>query len=137
MYCQKCGTELVADARFCKECGSPIMESNKTEPIQEQVKVQKSRTLAGVLGILLGSYGIHNFYLGRTERGLAQLLLTLCAGGFTLTIFPIDYFMPFLTRYVHNEVTVGTLVCAWGIAEGIFILAKRTNTDTKGDPLKD
>ena len=36
--------------------------------------VQKSRVAAGILAILLGTYGIHSFYLGNTSRGLLQLL---------------------------------------------------------------
>ena len=39
--------------------------------------VQKSRVAAGILAILLGTYGIHSFYLGNTSRGLLQLLLSL------------------------------------------------------------
>ena len=30
--------------------------------------VQKSRVAAGILAILLGTYGIHSFYLGNTSR---------------------------------------------------------------------
>ena len=43
--------------------------------------VQKSRVAAGILAILLGTYGIHSFYLGNTSRGLLQLLLSLFTCG--------------------------------------------------------
>ena len=42
---------------------------------------QKSRMAAGILAILLGTYGVHSFYLGNTSRGLLQLLLTLLTCG--------------------------------------------------------
>jgi predicted membrane protein len=34
----------------------------------------KSKTTAGVLGILLGSVGGHYFYMGKTGKGVACLL---------------------------------------------------------------
>lgn len=34
----------------------------------------KSKTTAGVLGILLGSVGAHYFYMGKTGKGVACLL---------------------------------------------------------------
>ncbi len=36
---------------------------------------------AGVLAILLGSLGIHKFYLGRTTAGIIQLVLGVCGIG--------------------------------------------------------
>ena len=35
---------------------------------------QKSKIIAGILGIFLGGFGIHNFYLGRTTRAVIQLV---------------------------------------------------------------
>ncbi len=37
--------------------------------------MQKSRTVYIILGLFLGSLGIHNFYAGRTGVAIAQLLL--------------------------------------------------------------
>jgi len=36
---------------------------------------------AGVLGILLGGFGIHKFYLGYTKEGIIQLVVTLVTCG--------------------------------------------------------
>lgn len=35
---------------------------------------QKSRIAAGLFGMLMGTFGVHNFYLGNTQRGLIQIL---------------------------------------------------------------
>lgn len=35
----------------------------------------KDRTVYTVLAILLGSYGVHNFYAGNKDKAIAQLLL--------------------------------------------------------------
>ena len=38
----------------------------------------KSRIIAGVLGILLGSFGIHKFYMGNIIAGVVYLLFSWC-----------------------------------------------------------
>lgn len=48
---------------------------------------QKSKIVAGLLGLFLGTLGIHNFYLGYTGKAVAQLLLTLI--GWIILIGPI------------------------------------------------
>lgn len=76
--------------------------------------IQKSRIAAGILAMLLGTYGIHSFYLGNTSRGLLQLLVSLLTCG------------------------VGAIiVMIWGILDGIKILDGRINTDANGVFLKD
>lgn len=75
---------------------------------------QKSRIAAGILAILLGTYGIHSFYLGNNSRGLMQLLISLLTCG------------------------VGAIVIMiWGVLDGIKILDGRINTDANGVFLKD
>lgn len=76
--------------------------------------IQKSRTAAGILAILLGAYGIHSFYLGNTSRGLVQILVSLLTCGFGAIAMEI-----------------------WGILEGIKLLDGRINTDANGVFLKD
>ncbi|MBW3094910.1 TM2 domain-containing protein [Bifidobacterium sp. 64T4] len=62
---------------------------------------QKSKLAAGLLGIFLGSLGVHNFYLGNTGKAVAQLLLTLL--GWIVLIGP-------------------AIAGIWGLIEGILIL---------------
>ncbi|HUK81429.1 MAG TPA: NINE protein [Verrucomicrobiae bacterium] len=72
---------------------------------------RKSKVAAGLLGILLGGWGIHRFYLGYVGVGIAQIVVTLVTCG------------------------VGAL---WGFIEGILILAGSTiTTDAGGQPLTD
>ena len=42
---------------------------------------ESKRVTAGVLAILLGSLGVHKFYLGYTTPGIIQLLLGCCGVG--------------------------------------------------------
>jgi len=37
---------------------------------------------AGLLGIFLGAFGVHKFYLGMPTPGIIELVITVCTGGF-------------------------------------------------------
>lgn len=102
-FCYHCGKQVMLGAVVCMNCGVAV--ANGTA---------KSKIAAGILGILLGSFGVHNFYLGYTGKAVAQLLITVLTCGFGAAISSI-----------------------WGIIEGIMILTGSINTDAKGIPLKD
>ncbi|WP_199731560.1 TM2 domain-containing protein [Leucobacter sp. OH1287] len=77
---------------------------------------QKSKLAAGLLGILLGTFGVHNFYLGYTGKAVAQLLISVLSLGFLAFVSAI-----------------------WGLIEGILILVAQPGTahsvDARGVPL--
>lgn len=78
---------------------------------------QKSRIAAALLGILFGVFGVHNFYLGNTGRGTAQLLLGTLGLGLC---------------------GIGPIVSAiWGFVEGIRLLKDTVPTDGHGIPFID
>ncbi len=62
----------------------------------------KEKTVAGILGILLGGFGAHHFYLGSTNSGLIMLGATVVtcglaslvglAEGILLLVMPQDEF---------------------------------------------
>lgn len=70
----------------------------------------KSKMVAGLLGVFLGSLGVHRFYLGYTGIGVAQIFVSLFTCG------------------------VGGW---WGIIEGIMILTGSFDRDARGRPLRD
>ncbi len=43
--------------------------------------MSKSKVAFVLLGVFLGSLGIHNFYIGRTKQGVIQLLISLLSAG--------------------------------------------------------
>ncbi|MCQ1953174.1 TM2 domain-containing protein [Arthrobacter sp. zg-Y238] len=63
-----------------------------------------------MLGIFLGGFGVHRFYLGNNSVGIAQLVLTCFTG----------------------------MGAVWGFVEGLMILcnARSFRTDAHGIPLK-
>lgn len=74
---------------------------------------QKSKIAAGVLGILVGSFGVHNFYLGYVSRGLIQLLVSIIGGALTCGLAAFGMWV-------------------WALIEGIFILTGRIAVDANG-----
>lgn len=82
----------------------------------------KSKLAAGLLGIFLGIFGIHNFYLGYTENAVIQLVLSIV--GFILCIIGIGIF-----------IVIGVWV--WSFVESIMILTDKIDCDSKGNPLTD
>jgi TM2 domain-containing membrane protein YozV len=98
MFCKQCGKEIPEGTLFCSYCGARQVAEETTgetssasaaaSPVATTVE-SKSKIAAGVLAILLGSLGIHKFYLGYTTQGLIMLLVTVLASWFTLGLAAI------------------------------------------------
>ena len=73
---------------------------------------QKHKIVAGLLGLFLGTLGIHNFYLGYAGKGIAQLLMTILSFGF---LSPVTWL--------------------WSLIESILILTDSNYLDARGIPL--
>lgn len=121
MFCKHCGKE--SETEICEECQkaqnesainveATRIESNNTSASSNPNA--KSKMAAGLLGIFLGAFGVHNFYLGFTGKAIAQLLITLLTCGMLSFASAI-----------------------WGLIEGILILTGSMNTDADGNPLRD
>ncbi len=106
LYCRNCGTLINSGAVICVACGCAV--NNKTVVTAGT----KSKMAAGLLGIFLGAFGVHNFYLGYTTKAVIQLLMTLLSCGI-----------------------LGFASEIWGLVEGILILTGNINTDAEGNPL--
>lgn len=109
LYCPHCGNQTATGAVVCVQCGTAL-NGGKTA-----AGIQKSKIAAGLLGIFLGVFGVHNFYLGYTGKAVAQLLITVLTCGACAFVSAI-----------------------WGLIEGILILTGSTITaDANGVPLGD
>ena len=114
-YCQNCGKPVAPNADVCLNCG--VRVTNNAAPANA-----KSKMAAGLLGIFLGSFGVHNFYLGYTAKAVTQLVLSLI--GILLSCVFVGIFL-----------TMGIWI--WGLVEGIMILSGKINTDAQGNPLSE
>ena len=133
MICPNCKFQIDDGSTTCPICGAAV---------QTVKPAGKSKVAAGVLGILLGWIGVHNFYLGYTKKAVLQLLLTIGAmvigavGGFIATLLTAIY-IGFLLLPVVEIIAGGMSLAAfvWGLVEGIMILTGKIGADAKGDPL--
>jgi len=131
--CVRCGVQAGRGNSFCPNCGEA---SNPMAQICIRCGInlvgavsygnQKSKVVAGILGVFLGYMGIHRFYLGHIGIGLAQLLVFLF-GTVVLGIVTCGV----------GFVLVPIIMYIWGFVEGIVILTGAGITkDAQGVPLK-
>ena len=115
--CVGCGHPPLADNRFCQHCGAETPDPAAYVCLRCGVRLvhapagapgARSQLAAGLLGIFLGSLGVHRFYLGHHAIGVAQLLVTFVTCG---------------------------LGAIWGFIEGILILTGGIDRDADGRPL--
>ena len=113
MFCPNCGNQAPDGANNCPNCGAGLnveqqAQNNQSNPVNGGEA--KSKLVAGLLGIFLGGFGIHNFYLGFTTKAVIQIIVSFVTCG---------------------------LGSWWGIIEGILILVGNIKVDANGVPLKD
>ena len=111
-FCGNCGAELNEGQDVCLKCGKQL--SKNTKPVTSGNGERKPKIAAGLLGIFLGTFGVHNFYLGFTGKAVAQLLITILSCGILSGVSAI-----------------------WGLIEGILILTGSINKDANGNSLAD
>lgn len=117
VVCPHCGVQVNTARNFCRNCGSQLPPQaavcvNCGVPVQGAGTGAKSKMAAGLLGIFLGVFGVHNFYLGYTSKAVAQLLLGTL--GACLAVGPV-------------------VSGIWGLVEGIMILTGSINKDAQGN----
>ena len=93
----------------------------------------KSSVAAGLLGIFLGAFGAHNWYLGEKKKGLIHVLLF--AGSFVVimlssivTAIALYSGIGFISAVFGFLAAIAYLVMMangiWGLVEGIIILVQ-------------
>lgn len=128
VICVNCGTKTGMGKNFCFHCGNQIKPNSEVCLIcgssarQVATTGAKSKILAGLLGIFLGSFGVHNFYLGYTSKAVIQLVCTIVG---------------FITSCLFFGVFIVSGIAIWGLIEGIMILCGKIDVDGQGNPLGD
>lgn len=126
--CSTCGAIVKDSDSICSNCGILLKSNNSYDGSKinsnsgynqsynnvgeyKNEQPQKSKVVAGILGILVGGLGIHRFYLGYVGIGILQIILTIITFG---------------------------AAGMWGFIEGILILCgSGITTDSNGRPLSD
>lgn len=93
--CTQCGAPIDPQAVACKYCGgkfifqpAPVYDASPSATVSPSLMQQplfldpginpswpiKNKLLAGILGIFLGGFGIHKFYMGKIGTGILYFL---------------------------------------------------------------
>ena len=125
MFCKQCGKPIDDGEELCEDCKKVINNETTTTPepeTEENTSSQnttanpnaKSKLAAALFGIFLGTFGVHNFYLGYNGKAIAQLLITILSCGALAFVSAI-----------------------WGLIEGILILTGSITVDADGNEFRD
>lgn len=111
--CPVCGAPVVYGSNVCANCGTvlganPNPVNNNFGSVQAAY-TQKSKVAAVLFALFFGAFGIHNFYLGYTNKAILQLVLGIACCGFVSGI--------------------------WAFVEAIQILTDSICVDANGVPL--
>lgn len=116
--CLNCGFAPFSSRNFCHSCAKAVNSPNQAMCTGcgsalsggAAAAGSKSKSTAGILAILLGAFGAHKFYLGRTNPALIMLaawVVGFCGG--------VVIFLPYVLCFA---------VWVVGIIEGIIMLGK-------------
>jgi TM2 domain-containing membrane protein YozV len=156
--CRKCEATLNDNSLFCNFCGAEQANYQNPRqnyqqqgyrqnppPYQQINPEQKSKLIASLLGIFLGIWGVHWFYLGYKKK--AWLNLGLFLTGFALGCAFLAFI--FLGLFFGKIFIVLGSVCMSfaplpllastiiGFVQGIEIISGSIKCDAKGIPLQD
>lgn len=95
-YCPNCGNQTNSEAAICVNCGVALKEAENVGNLGDKYKMT-----AGILAIFLGGFGVHNFYLGESKKGILKILL--CWTGISSILALIDAIKIFTDKYEINS----------------------------------
>ncbi len=108
-FCANCGQSVAAEAAVCLNCGAALKGGAGAGTSE------RSKLIAFLLALFLGTLGIHNFYLGYTKKAIIQLLCSLLLSWTVIVPIGIEI---------------------WALIEGIQALMGNL-PDADGNALKD
>jgi len=119
-FCRQCAAALNPEQIVCIQCGAAVKATGSSRSVGRDsvgggsIEGGKSKLMAGLLGILLGAFGVHKFYLGSWGWGIVFALAS--PPGNILISIAIGALMTFLT------VITGGLLAPVAVVIGILLL---------------
>jgi TM2 domain-containing membrane protein YozV len=120
-YCTKCGAINDETAQYCTNCQAflsppvgggyqPMQSVNQNAMVDWQKAGADKKMIAGILGILVGGFGIHKFMLGYTTEGIIMIVITIVTCGLGQIIGLIEGIIyltksdeDFVQTYIQNK----------------------------------
>ncbi len=114
MYCKQCGESINPNQAICVKCGVKVGEGNnycfncgKTIDPTASVclncgfavkkNMNSDKMILAIVALLVGTFGIHNFMMGESKKGVVKILL--CWTGISSIIALIDAIKLFTDKY--------------------------------------
>ncbi len=93
-FCANCGQPVAPEAAVCLSCGVAVKKANAGYGNYDKIVI-------ALICFFLGGFGIHNFMLGETKKGIVKIVCTLLCGiGGILAL--IDFIKILLDKYEVN-----------------------------------
>jgi TM2 domain-containing membrane protein YozV len=109
MNCSLCQAPYTSGTKYCGTCGNDVGKKD-TGGIESEEPSKKSYVTAVCLAGILGTLGIHHFYVGRWLHGLLDLSLLITA----IIFFSLSLWVPaillLLADLIHNTYFVYKLI---------------------------
>ena len=109
MNCSVCQATYTSGPKYCGSCGNDVGKKD-TSGIEAKEPSKKSSVTAVCLAGILGTLGIHHFYVGRWLHGLFDLSLLITA----IIFFSLSLWVPailfLLADLIHNTYFVYKLI---------------------------
>lgn len=88
-FCHNCGSSVTPNADYCMSCGVSLRKCFGSGMAGKSINGQDKLVLILVC-LFLGEFGIHNFILGETKKGIFRIIMSLCCGiGYILALIDL------------------------------------------------
>jgi TM2 domain-containing membrane protein YozV len=120
-YCTKCGAINDEGAQYCTNCQAalssvagggyqPMQSVNQNAMTDWKQAGADKKIIAGILGILVGGFGVHKFVLGYTTEGIIMIVITILTCGLGQIVGLIEGIIyltksdeDFVQTYIQNK----------------------------------
>ena len=72
-FCANCGKEVAPNAEVCLNCGVAVKGAKDDLNGQDKIVMI-------LICLFLGTFGVHNFMMGETKKGVFKIIMSFCCG---------------------------------------------------------
>ena len=94
-YCANCGNTVAPNAAVCLSCGVAVKKAGAGN------LAGHDKIIMLVLCWFLGCFGVHNFVMGETKKGIFKIVTTCCCGIGVIFVI-IDFIKICMNSYEVN-----------------------------------